>query len=269
MLQHEPQITEQTPSPDQHRVTPEELAKALAAVEARKEQSARETEGTIPIGEAVRQLGFDVTPDEVWAEVQAQRTQGRRGSRPRRRFRMMGLIMLPVVVGVGLVLARLPASKSDIPKPALPAALTASADLTVLDGIGPKRHLETLAEVPEDHPVQATMCSCGVEFGEYDSQENTWTLIKHSGRLYVRGWTLPMTEAVMRSRASIKVVNDKGLKTFGPEVGPEGLPDVRVTLALDSFKRVPNPNPNADSDPMEGDYFEATDIHLDKHAWEK
>jgi hypothetical protein len=64
----------------QHRVTPEELTRALAAIEARQQEAAQRQEETdrylaetIPVDEAVRELNLPVTPEEVWAEVQAQR----------------------------------------------------------------------------------------------------------------------------------------------------------------------------------------------------
>lgn len=55
----------------QRRVTPDELTQALAAIEARRQAEA----GTIPIDQAVSELHLDSTPDEIWAEVQAQRTK--------------------------------------------------------------------------------------------------------------------------------------------------------------------------------------------------
>ena len=74
MLQNEP--TTQPPTPTgQNRVTPEELSRALAALEGRKQAEAQRLAGTIPIEEAVTQLHLDATPDEIWAEVQAQRNK--------------------------------------------------------------------------------------------------------------------------------------------------------------------------------------------------
>ena len=74
MLQNEP-TTEQTTSTGQNRVTPDELSRALAALEARKQADAERLAGTIPIEEAVSQLHLDATPDEIWAEVQSQRNK--------------------------------------------------------------------------------------------------------------------------------------------------------------------------------------------------
>ncbi len=57
----------------QARVTPQELAQATAAIEARQNAIAQHEAATIPIGEAVHQLNLEATPEEVLAEVQAQR----------------------------------------------------------------------------------------------------------------------------------------------------------------------------------------------------
>ena len=63
------------PSASGARVTPEELSQALGAIEQRKQAEASRLAGTIPIDEAVSELQLDSTPDEIWAEVQAQRAK--------------------------------------------------------------------------------------------------------------------------------------------------------------------------------------------------
>ena len=79
----QPQVADETdqdvPIP-QKRITPEELTTALAAIEAhkreetlRREEEARYLAHTLPIGQAVSDLSLDATPEEIWAEVQAQR----------------------------------------------------------------------------------------------------------------------------------------------------------------------------------------------------
>lgn len=59
----------------QARVTPDELAEALAAIEARRQAEAAHLAGTIPIEQAVSELHLDSTSDEIWAEVQGQRAK--------------------------------------------------------------------------------------------------------------------------------------------------------------------------------------------------
>ncbi len=85
MLQHEPQEQtpqEQTPqeqTPEtpaaQIRVTSEELAQAINALGASREEDARRLAGTVPIGEVIRELKLEATPEEIWAQVQRQRAE--------------------------------------------------------------------------------------------------------------------------------------------------------------------------------------------------
>ncbi len=59
----------------QARVTPEELAQALARIEARQAEQAKQQQATIPIGQAVEELGLGIAPEEILAEIQARRGQ--------------------------------------------------------------------------------------------------------------------------------------------------------------------------------------------------
>jgi hypothetical protein len=59
------------------RVSPEELAAALSRLEARREQEAAQRKSTVPIGETLRELGIDRSPEEVLAEVEALRSAQR------------------------------------------------------------------------------------------------------------------------------------------------------------------------------------------------
>jgi hypothetical protein len=66
------QQTESQHSEEVH-VTSQELARALSAIESRRQAQAERDIDTIALGEAIRQLGLDVTADELMAEVRAQR----------------------------------------------------------------------------------------------------------------------------------------------------------------------------------------------------
>ncbi len=70
------QTDEIAPAPaESARVMPEELSRALAAIEANRQAEAGRLAGTIPIDQAVSELHLDSTSDEIWAEVQAQRAR--------------------------------------------------------------------------------------------------------------------------------------------------------------------------------------------------
>ena len=73
MLEHQHQTPVSGQAASQQRITPEEMSVALAALESRREEEAQRMAGTVPIGQAVQELGLDVTPEQVWEQVQAQR----------------------------------------------------------------------------------------------------------------------------------------------------------------------------------------------------
>ncbi len=79
MLKQDTVPDQSTPAPQpsvaQARVTPDELASALAAIEARRQAEAAHLAGTIPIDQAVSDLHLDSTPDEIWEEVKTQRAK--------------------------------------------------------------------------------------------------------------------------------------------------------------------------------------------------
>ena len=69
MLKHEENAETPARSAAQVRVTPEELAAAITRLEARQGG----LDGTIPLGEAVQELGLNTTPEELLREIEAGR----------------------------------------------------------------------------------------------------------------------------------------------------------------------------------------------------
>lgn len=108
LLVEEPQSGEVEAS--QVRVTPQELVQATAVLEARHHARAQHEAATIPIGEAVHQLNLEVTPEEVLAEVQAQRnakTQTQRTGIKRSQHPKATAILTAIVVVQLVVMALL------------------------------------------------------------------------------------------------------------------------------------------------------------------
>ena len=81
----------QTPSLGKARVTPQELSEALAAIETRKQAEASRLAGTIPIEDAVSELHLDSTPEEIWAEVNAQRQKQAQEKQAQEQVRLAAL----------------------------------------------------------------------------------------------------------------------------------------------------------------------------------
>ena len=78
------------PTPDaaesaaHYRVSAQELSHIVSILQARKEAEARQRANTVALGDAVEQLGLEMSPEELLAEIQADRTRRAGGSRPNR-----------------------------------------------------------------------------------------------------------------------------------------------------------------------------------------
>lgn len=59
----------------QVRVKKEEFARALAALEARRQAEAQELEGTVVIGDVLQQLQINLPADEILQEIEALHTE--------------------------------------------------------------------------------------------------------------------------------------------------------------------------------------------------
>ncbi len=246
MLKHEdvPQTQAQTLSSSaaQVRVTPEELAAAVTALQLRKEGSP----GTIAIGDAVEELGLDVSPEEVLAEVQS-----RRKAKPKRR-RDYRALACAVVCAAPLVFGAL--VSLSVP-PAQPLQIDPQ-QLKVLD----HSSRQVLAsEVRNDQVFHCRLVGETPSAADYFSNTGNpaWTLVKHDGKIYVRGW--------------IPKVSDKVLDVEGADVvsRPDSQDSVPVTLSVDAFKVTPQSVSQYSTDYENMPSFHAVNVHLDKHAYEK
>lgn len=90
----------------QTRVTKEELAKAISALESRKQEEAQQLEGTVVIGDVLQQLQIDAPAEDVLQEIQAIRRGQIPEKAPRKQFwnaerrahtaLLSGIVFLPV-----------------------------------------------------------------------------------------------------------------------------------------------------------------------------
>ena len=246
----------------QARVTPQELAAAITRLEARRDGEAA---GTISIGEAVTELGLTATPEAVWAEVQAARAQQitARQKRPSHRQRLALLSGLGMAL-IGLVgwwsvphvaESQAPATAAVTPPPpqAAPEPITLDPNLLVQDASG---KLVMLSEAADGQPVKCFFSDTTppqfLPFTLDNNPAGAWTLIKHEGRVYVRGW-IP--------RISTKALTTVGTDVSGDVSYTRSQSPVPITLAMDGF-RVP-------AGTGDENVFHAVGIHLDQHALEK
>ncbi len=250
------------------RVTPEELAAAIARIEARQDTDQRRADGTIPIGEAVQQLGLEATPEEVLAEVQA----GRRQAVPRKRRMPLGR-RLALSLGLTGILLGAALGGNDLWQMRRQAAAQASAGSYVLPVLlDPNLLVSTasgklvnLSAVKDGQPVHCDMSGVDgrVVFTQWtpnSATQNPWTLIKHDGQVYVRGWTYRTTPGVTQKNGFAVRVQSQP-ETDGMDVSARSRPNwvIPVTLPLQDLAAVPK----------NGVWFHAVGVHLDQHANEK
>ncbi len=249
MLRHAEQPVEQDAA-GQLRVSPDELTKALAAIDARRHKDSNDRENTISIGDAVRELSLEATPEEIRAEVEKQRANSTQQPK-QRRFRSLGL---SIIVGCLAYVALLGAREQGQQTPLSSVTLSASPSMLVQDNMGRGNMLQTLGEVPENRPVRCMFDeSQNSDLTSFTSNNDAWTLLKHSGKVYLRGWTMQMSEMARQQAGQMAIYNQKPTEN--------GVRFVPITLPLDAFKCISEQSGNFE--------LVATDIHLDQHAWEK
>ncbi len=271
MLNHEQPPESLSPPAAQVRVTPEELAAALARLEARRAGA----DGKIAIGDAVSELSLDATPEEVLAEVRAGQSQPQ-AVKPRSPVSLgQRLYFVAAILTVGIT--ALWAGTTTV----TPADMAASTPNPVISYDAPleKPHSQQspvqtfqhisvdstllvsdmsdkmllLSEIGNNQPVH-----CGyndITFTErYPGNSGLpFTLIKHGGKLYVRGWIIKMSPAVLvRDGALIQACRDTNYP-------------VPITVALDKFDIETSSNFES---PQSSTIF-AKKVHLDGHAYEK
>jgi len=221
-------------------------------------------EGTIPIGQAVQELGLDATPEEILAEVQAQRVPQRRVPWPKRKRRLAGIVGAGLA---GVVLARLLALPF-MHSPEAPA-VTNTATL-VASYTPPSPVVRTLAEVPDEHPVVCTSNQLKILLNishpslkrmlvqdvHPHNGDPTWCLVKHHGQLYLHGYRANMTEEAMRV-GGISLRNSRM-----DDTGIGGLSYVTpASFRIGAFTCTGSPQSR-----MAGSALQITDVHPDGYA---
>lgn len=253
MLKHED--SQETPprTAAQVRVTPEELADAIATLQAGKEGTA----GTISIGDVVEELSLDSTPEEILETVEARREQRTHSRRKKRRgWLALGAALAAVgTAGVAFRPHTRVASVASVASPQIHSlADVKDEQQTYVDTHGLKQIIE--GAMPAQ--VQTYPFSQGIR----------WGLIKHSGKVYVQAYTLQLSEKQIESKMfDLHNVEDADLTGRAPGyiVVSSGTlyPDVKVTLPIQAFRY-------QDSQQSENQAkITVSDVHPDNHLWDK
>jgi hypothetical protein len=266
LLKHKDSPETQPQSAAQVRVTPEELASAIARLEARKDASQRNLAGTIHIGEAVEQLGIEATSEEVFAEVRAGRA-----ITPKRRAALWDRVWLTASVGMAFFGVAVSSwhfygtgnpigqvAMNDVQstqtQESLPLSIQATGlpihadpNLLVADA---SHKIVMLSEVSDNRPVSSLLEDEGLTSYHGGSVPGYfWTLIKHDGRVYLRGWTARISkQAMQKEGVDVSAVRDASFT-------------VPITLPVSDFVLLPSDN---------GDIMLHThEAILDSHTYEK
>ena len=257
MLRHDDNPESAAPPAAQVRVTPQELAAAITRLEARQ----GENEGTIPLGDAVQELGLNATPEELLREIEAGRVQQKRQTRTHPTNAASVWTVFIIALSLFLLMA---AYLRTAPVPAPPvSAVTApaapqAAPIGIPDHLLVRQHdgkMVMLSEVPDGQPVFCELAATetGAKLADFAPGDYHWTIVKHGGKVYVRGWIGDMSEAALRSTT----VNVHALAQYVTS----GIHPVPVTLPLDGFQSPPG----LTSDNM----ISATHVTPDEHLKEK
>ncbi len=271
MLKHE-DISQSPSSPaSKVRVTPEELAAAITALQIRKEGQP----GTIAIGDAVEELGLDVTPEEVLAEVQAWRQakpKKERQSRGRRFVLALGLV--GILLGIGINSGILTQAQNSLQ--AQSSQLVPGTDpyhvepgILALNPALPSPVVTTLAETPDGKTVYCSVGGISVAATSRYTQEAqpevndpitemSWPVVKHGKDLYVRGWTrVPLSKEAAKI-TNVEIFNKPNLPQLG--ANPQ-----QVTVRLDGWAGIAYRRLNPDGTGV----FVFHNLRLTTHAYEK
>ncbi len=219
MLKHQEDVETGPPVfASQARVTPAELSEALAAIESRKQAEASRLAGTIPIEQAVSELHLDSSPEEIWAEVQTQREKMRTEERrteerrteevraaeaarqqqfrqpqaaswvaaPSRQKRRRGFRIFLPLVGIW-TLFHFGILPNILTHPTPTVRVVHTAQVTTLaqipDGTEVYADSAALVQLSEGKPLATVSV-------DKTQGDNTWTVFKRSGHVYLRGYIL-------------------------------------------------------------------------------
>ena len=215
MLQHEQEEQRGYVSPISNlRVTPSELAQAVAAIESRREGIEQDT---IAIGDAIEQLGLRVSPQDVYSEIQRQQNVKREAATAavvvpavtaKRGFRFRNFLLSCVIVGslmlnllAILAFARSssrsveysrPAYSVNTEYPAIEGSPVVEETIRTSDvtetrpGFANLYQLHELANGADPNEIMLRAKDAGLQSG--DSQ---WEVYKLGGQYFVRGYTYP------------------------------------------------------------------------------
>jgi hypothetical protein len=204
-------------NPGEQRVTPEEVALAAAALEARRET---DTEKSVTLLEAIEHLGLDMTARELLLEVEALRAEraelAAQKTRSRRTLKLVAAAITCVVLAAFMTLSimllasrrELKQARSSLPAAAQPLVTRHLA--AVPEGVPvhiDSAALAKLARVVTPPPgIQADVRSIpGNGATSAEMFANEWTIVKSGSNFFVDVWA-PVDQAMSINREGSGIV---------------------------------------------------------------
>ena len=181
----------------QIRVRREEFARAISALEARRQEEARYLEGTVAVEDTLRELQVDVSTEEVMQQIEAQRAGYAADEEPRRvldpdkvtDFKLVSSIILVPLLAVFLWVTLYHAVSTPYPLVSAPSVSPPAStriapswmpppmmplDATQWEagesGFNASSVLKPLSQVPDNQPVHCNSGSLGMLLGTYVRQ---------------------------------------------------------------------------------------------------
>ena len=181
------------PPVTQIRVKREEFARAISALEARRQEEAKFLEGTVAVADTLRELQVDASAEEVMQQIEAQRAGYAVEKEPRRVWDrdkitdlklVSGIVLVPLLV---LLLCATLYHPLAAPSIATPMGVTPDASLwmsssTIPSGITERQIgeggfnassvLRPLSQVPDNQVVHCNNGSLQALFNDYTRQRS-------------------------------------------------------------------------------------------------
>jgi hypothetical protein len=223
-------------TPDQTRVTTDELIGAVAEIEARRDASQRWHADTISLGDAVRQLGLNITPGELLDEIEANRArrfaeaQNHARAAARRKSMRGAWVAIGASILVALMLLGFLFTSAE-PNMSPPTPVMASV-APMITGEGTTAPAgPSFQALPEGGTGYVTLQTAyaanhGLGAGQmevtgaqefYDTNLNfyrqLWAVTKINGKPYLQGWGTRDSEGLIRSMSSSPLSDAPGQTT--------------------------------------------------------
>lgn len=289
-LSSDKEVSERPRGADQKRLSAQELALAVTALEQRQAEAAQSQGETLSVDEAVRELGLPFSPQEVWAEVQARRRRLTAETKSPSRFRAwvmrrkkaagltLAAALLASTVAYGVQTRSTAEELAKYPVQHITLADVSQYEI-VREPTAQGIRVCTLAEVPDDTTVLVNGDTLFLDNQYVDqntqndapkylphagtsAEPSVWRVIRHDGWLYVRGWIACDVSASAARLSGITLYSTPTALGGGHRMIPITMPATRGWVGSQNLL-----TSRAVGGNWESIHFDRA--RMDKRAWER